>query len=82
MYISHTAVRTINTIFPDRVWNPNSPSKTFSSTSLKSSLLSLDWAPQSDSLVLIGSGDGLVRLFDSNTSKYHWEVRSDNRFPK
>lgn len=64
-----------------RVWNPNTLS-TFATVELRSSLLSLDWAPQSDSLVLIGSGDGVVGLYDSNSSKYHWDVKSDNRYPK
>lgn len=32
--------------------------------------------------VLMGSGDGVVKLFDSSTSKYHWEVNSDPKYPK
>ena len=30
----------------------------------------------------MGSGDGVVKLFDSSTSKYHWEVNSDPKYPK
>lgn len=65
-----------------RVWDTTAPSNTFASVFLSSSLLSLDWAPQSESILLIGSSDGVVKLFDSTTSKYHWEARSDNKFPK
>ena len=32
--------------------------------------------------ILMGSGDGVVKLFDSSTSKYHWEVNSDPKYPK
>jgi len=32
--------------------------------------------------ILMGSGDGVVKLFDSSTSKYHWEINSDPKYPK
>ena len=64
-----------------RIWDPNKL-EGVATTEVKSSLLSLDWAPQSDHLVLMGSGDGVVRMFDAYQAKSLWEVYSETRFPK
>ena len=32
--------------------------------------------------VLVGSGGGVIKLFDSSSSKYHWEIASDSKYPK
>jgi hypothetical protein len=32
--------------------------------------------------VLIGSGDGVVKMFDSDSSKYLWEVNSDPKYSR
>lgn len=63
------------------MWDP-SKLETLSTTEVKSSLLSLYWAPQSDHLVLMGSGDGVVRMFDAYQAKTLWEVYSEMKFPK
>ena len=64
-----------------RVWDPSSLS-TSATVELKSSLLSLDWVPQYDNLILIGSGDSIVKLFETTTLRDHWEVKSDPKLPK
>ncbi len=66
---------------PCRVWDP-SKLETLATTEVKSSLLSLDWAPQSDHLVLMGSGDGVVKMYDAYQAKTLWEVFSEPKFPK
>lgn len=64
-----------------RVWDANKL-ETIATTEVKSSLLSLDWAPNSDHLVLMGSGDGVVKMFDGYQAKTLWEVYSETKFPK
>ena len=64
-----------------RIWSPT-VFKTAATAEVKSSLLSLDWAPQSDHLVLMGSGDGIVKMFDASQGKCLWEVYSEIKFPK
>ena len=64
-----------------RVWDPTTQN-TLSSLELKPSLLSLDWAPQSDHLVLVGSGNGIVQLYDCKTRKTHWSISSERQYPK
>lgn len=64
-----------------RIWEPSSL-VTSATIELKSSLLSLDWVSQLDSLVLVGSGGGVIKLFDSSSSKFHWEIASDPKYPK
>ena len=67
--------------YPRRIWEPTKR-ETVATTEVKSSLLSLDWAPQSDHLVLIGTGDGVVKMYDAYQAKSLWEVYSEMRFPK
>ena len=56
--------------------------ETIATAEVKSSMLSLDWAPQSDHLVLMGSGDGVVKMYDAYQAKVLWEVYSKTEFPK
>lgn len=49
---------------------------------LKPSLMALDWAPQADHLVLVGSGNGVIQLYDCNAQKFHWSINSERQYPK
>jgi len=64
-----------------RTWDPSNL-QTSATLEVKPSLLSLDWAPQSDHLLLVGSGGGTVQLFDCNTHRYHWTINSDQDYLK
>ncbi len=64
-----------------RVWDSNTQS-TYATMELKPSLMALDWAPQTDHLVLVGSGNGIVQLYDCNTHRFHWSINSERQYPK
>ncbi|CAI7993378.1 WD repeat-containing protein 91 [Geodia barretti] len=76
-----TQVASVDTDGRMMVWDPNKCSTT-ATTELTSSLLSLDWVPQSENLVLLGTGGGSVKLFETSSSQYLWEVTSDISYPR
>uniref|UniRef100_A0A8C7CS79 WD repeat-containing protein 91 n=1 Tax=Oncorhynchus kisutch TaxID=8019 RepID=A0A8C7CS79_ONCKI len=60
-----------------KVWSFNPIMQTKATIMSKSPLLSLEWATKPDRLLLLGSGVGTVRLYDTNAKKNLYEMTID-----
>ncbi|KAJ6656345.1 hypothetical protein lerEdw1_003848, partial [Lerista edwardsae] len=65
-----------------KVWSFNPIMQTKASSISKSPLLSLEWATKRDRLLLLGSGVGTVRLYDTEAKKNLCEIGIDDDMPR
>nr|XP_057913246.1 WD repeat-containing protein 91 isoform X2 [Doryrhamphus excisus] len=65
-----------------KVWSFNPIMQTNATIMSKSPLLSLEWATKPDRLLLLGSGVGTVRLYDTDTKKNLYEMSIDESHPR
>uniref|UniRef100_A0A7N9APJ7 WD repeat-containing protein 91 n=1 Tax=Mastacembelus armatus TaxID=205130 RepID=A0A7N9APJ7_9TELE len=65
-----------------KVWSFNPILQTKATIMSKSPLLSLEWATKPDRLLLLGSGVGTVRLYDTDTKKNLYEMNIDETHPR
>ncbi|XP_067907187.1 WD repeat-containing protein 91 isoform X1 [Heterodontus francisci] len=65
-----------------KVWAFNPTMQTKATIMSKSQLLSLEWATKPDRLLLLGSGVGTVRLYDTEAKKSLYELTIDESYPR
>ncbi|KAF6714441.1 WD repeat-containing protein 91 [Oryzias melastigma] len=65
-----------------KVWSFNPVMQTKATIMSKSPLLSLEWAAKPDRLLLLGSGVGTVRLYDTDAKKNLYEMNIDETHPR
>ncbi|XP_041091420.1 WD repeat-containing protein 91-like isoform X2 [Polyodon spathula] len=65
-----------------KVWSFNPLMQTKATIMSKSPLLSLEWATKPDRLLLLGSGVGMVRLYDTEAKKNLYEMMIDEMHPR
>ncbi|KAF4077033.1 hypothetical protein AMELA_G00203470 [Ameiurus melas] len=65
-----------------KVWSFNPVMQTKATIMSKSPLLSLEWATKPDRLLLLGSGVGTVRLYDTEAKKNLYEMSIDEAHPR
>ncbi|KAM9820454.1 WD repeat-containing protein 91 [Neosynchiropus ocellatus] len=65
-----------------KVWSFNPIMQTKATIMSKSPLLSLEWATKPDRLLLLGSGAGTVRLYDTDAKKNLYEMNIDESHPR
>uniref|UniRef100_A0A4W5PCM4 WD repeat-containing protein 91 n=1 Tax=Hucho hucho TaxID=62062 RepID=A0A4W5PCM4_9TELE len=65
-----------------KVWSFNPIMQTKATIMSKSPLLSLEWATKPDRLLLLGSGVGTVRLYDTDAKKNLYEMAIDDTHPR
>ncbi|XP_060695514.1 WD repeat-containing protein 91 isoform X1 [Hemiscyllium ocellatum] len=65
-----------------KVWTFNPTMQTKATIMSKSQLLSLEWATKPDRLLLLGSGVGTVRLYDTEAKKSLYELTVDESYPR
>uniref|UniRef100_A0A8C4X518 WD repeat-containing protein 91 n=1 Tax=Erpetoichthys calabaricus TaxID=27687 RepID=A0A8C4X518_ERPCA len=65
-----------------KVWSFNPLMQTKATIMSKSPLLSLEWASKPDRLLLLGSGVGTVRLYDTEAKKNLCEMAIDDIHPR
>ncbi|CAO2603157.1 WD repeat-containing protein 91 [Lemmus lemmus] len=65
-----------------KVWSFNPIMQTKASSISKSPLLSLEWATKRDRLLLLGSGVGTVRLYDTESKKNLCEINISDDMPR
>ncbi|XP_051536887.1 WD repeat-containing protein 91 isoform X2 [Myxocyprinus asiaticus] len=65
-----------------KVWAFNPIMQTKATIMSKSQLLSLEWAAKPDRLLLLGSGVGTVRLYDTDAKKSLYEMSIDDAHPR
>ncbi|XP_062914387.1 WD repeat-containing protein 91 [Mobula hypostoma] len=65
-----------------KVWTFNPTMQTKATIMSKSQLLSLEWATKPDRLLLLGSGVGTVRLYDTDAKKNLYELIIDESYPR
>ncbi|XP_074223091.1 WD repeat-containing protein 91 isoform X2 [Camelus bactrianus] len=65
-----------------KVWSFNPIMQTKASSISKSPLLSLEWATKRDRLLLLGSGVGTVRLYDTEAKKNLCEININEDMPR
>ncbi|XP_007951097.1 WD repeat-containing protein 91 [Orycteropus afer afer] len=65
-----------------KVWSFNPIMQTKASSISKSPLLSLEWATKRDRLLLLGSGVGTVRLYDTEAKKNLCEISISDDMPR
>ncbi|XP_068190353.1 WD repeat-containing protein 91 isoform X3 [Antennarius striatus] len=65
-----------------KVWSINPIMQTKATIMSKSPLLSLEWATKPDRLLLLGSGIGTVRLYDTDAKKNLYEMNIDETHPR
>ncbi|XP_075935590.1 WD repeat-containing protein 91 isoform X1 [Anarhichas minor] len=65
-----------------KVWSFNPVMQTKATIMSKSPLLSLEWATKPDRLLLLGSGVGTVRLYDTDAKKNLYEMNIDETHPR
>ncbi|XP_058271538.1 WD repeat-containing protein 91 [Hemibagrus wyckioides] len=65
-----------------KVWSFNPIMQTKATIMSKSPLLSLEWATKPDRLLLLGSGVGTVRLYDTEAKKNLYEMSIDDTHPR
>ncbi|KAL0963233.1 hypothetical protein UPYG_G00351480 [Umbra pygmaea] len=65
-----------------KVWSFNPVMQTKATIMSKSPLLSLEWATKPDRLLLLGSGVGTVRLYDTDAKKNLYEMTIDESHPR
>ncbi|XP_032893665.1 WD repeat-containing protein 91 isoform X2 [Amblyraja radiata] len=65
-----------------KVWTFNPTMQTKATIMSKSQLISLEWATKPDRLLLLGSGVGTVRLYDTDAKKSLYELTIDESYPR
>ncbi|XP_041816102.1 WD repeat-containing protein 91 [Chelmon rostratus] len=65
-----------------KVWSLNPIMQTKATIMSKSPLLSLEWATKPDRLLLLGSGVGTVRLYDTDAKKNLYEMNIEETHPR
>ncbi|KAJ8007389.1 hypothetical protein DPEC_G00117000 [Dallia pectoralis] len=65
-----------------KVWSFNPVMQTKATIMSKSPLLSLEWATKPDRLLVLGSGVGTVRLYDTDAKKNLYEIVIDDSHPR
>uniref|UniRef100_A0A3P8NQ10 WD repeat-containing protein 91 n=1 Tax=Astatotilapia calliptera TaxID=8154 RepID=A0A3P8NQ10_ASTCA len=65
-----------------KVWSFNPIMQTKATIMSKSPLMSLEWATKPDRLLLLGSGVGTVRLYDTEAKKNLYEMNIDEAHPR
>ncbi|XP_061592725.1 WD repeat-containing protein 91 [Cololabis saira] len=65
-----------------KVWSFNPMMQTKATIMSKSPLLSLEWAAKPERLLLLGSGVGTVRLYDTDAKKNLYEMSIDDAHPR
>uniref|UniRef100_A0A8C9T9T1 WD repeat-containing protein 91 n=1 Tax=Scleropages formosus TaxID=113540 RepID=A0A8C9T9T1_SCLFO len=65
-----------------KVWSFNPMMQTKATIMSKSPLLSLEWATKPDRLLLLGSGVGTVRLYDTEAKKNLYELAVEEGYPR
>uniref|UniRef100_A0A3Q2QQ86 WD repeat-containing protein 91 n=1 Tax=Fundulus heteroclitus TaxID=8078 RepID=A0A3Q2QQ86_FUNHE len=65
-----------------KVWSFNPIMQTKATIMSKSPLLSLEWATKPDRLLLLGSGVGTVRLYDTDAKKNLYEMNISETHPR
>ncbi|XP_076614505.1 WD repeat-containing protein 91 [Chaetodon auriga] len=65
-----------------KVWSFNPIMQTKATIMSKSPLLSLEWATKPDRLLLLGSGVGTVRLYDTDAKKNLYEMNIEETHPR
>ncbi|XP_034048332.1 WD repeat-containing protein 91 isoform X2 [Thalassophryne amazonica] len=65
-----------------KVWSFNPLMQTKATIMSKSPLLSLEWAAKPDRLLLLGSGVGTVRLYDTDAKKNLYEMNINETYPR
>ncbi|XP_062867318.1 WD repeat-containing protein 91 [Trichomycterus rosablanca] len=65
-----------------KVWSFNPIMQTKATIMSKSPLLSLEWATKPDRLLLLGSGVGTVKLYDTEAKKNLYEMSIDEAHPR
>ncbi|TRY97122.1 hypothetical protein DNTS_032783 [Danionella cerebrum] len=65
-----------------KVWAFNPIMQTKATIMSKSPLLSLEWAAKPDRLLLLGSGVGTVKLYDTDAKKNLYEMSIDDGHPR
>ncbi|KAL4617303.1 WD repeat-containing protein 91 [Arapaima gigas] len=65
-----------------KVWSFNPMMQTKATIMSKSPLLSLEWATKPDRLLLLGSGVGTVRLYDTEAKKNLYELSIEEAYPR
>uniref|UniRef100_A0A8C8E1D5 WD repeat-containing protein 91 n=1 Tax=Oryzias sinensis TaxID=183150 RepID=A0A8C8E1D5_9TELE len=65
-----------------KVWSFNPVMQTKATIMSKSPLLSLEWATKPDRLLLLGTGVGTVRLYDTDAKKNLYEMNIDETHPR
>ncbi|KAM4533189.1 WD repeat-containing protein 91 isoform 1-T2 [Fundulus diaphanus] len=65
-----------------KVWSFNPMMQTKATIMSKSPLLSLEWATKPDRLLLLGSGVGTVRLYDTDAKKNLYEMNISETHPR
>ncbi|KAL9983840.1 hypothetical protein ACROYT_G006080 [Oculina patagonica] len=65
-----------------KVWTNHPDIQTCGTVMSKSPLLSLEWAPKPDRLLLLGTGNGKVRFYDTEHKKTICDVATDSQYPR
>lgn len=65
-----------------KVWNYHPDIHTCASVMSKSPLLSLEWAPKQDRLLLLGTGNGKVKFYDTENKKIICDVSTESQYPR
>ncbi|XP_020630287.1 WD repeat-containing protein 91-like isoform X2 [Orbicella faveolata] len=65
-----------------KVWTHHPDIQTCGTIMSKSPLLSLEWAPKPDRLLLLGTGNGKVKFYDTENKKPICDVATDSQYPR
>lgn len=65
-----------------KIWTHHPDIQTCSTIMSKSPLLSLEWAPKPDRLLLLGTGNGKVKFYDTENKKTICDVATDSQCPR
>jgi WD40 repeat protein len=57
-----------------KIWNSKQPHGTLAAAQTKASILSLEWYPTHDSVLLMGMNDGRVKAFNAHSAKFSGEM--------
>lgn len=65
-----------------KVWTHHPDIQTCATVMSKSPLLALEWAPKPDRLLLLGTGNGKVRCYDTENKKTICDVSTESQYPR
>ncbi|XP_031557069.1 WD repeat-containing protein 91-like [Actinia tenebrosa] len=65
-----------------KVWSNHPDIKTCATIMSKSPLLSLEWASKAERILLLGTGNGKVRLYDTDNKKTICDVATESLYPR